>query len=181
MYSAWQSLPVLGPSLRGAFSGWMSLRRSTWQCASGDRSTANNLRLRHKSPSGFPPGLNSYIKICLTSLTGPSERCIIVREELDARDSFESRLILIRRQLMMTEQRRGEIALMYVKNRVRDKGIPCKDLARQIGNEAHHLGIPVQEVAEFVRILVNELTAEVTADLDSLTKWFPTTNTGAGL
>lgn len=68
---------------------------------------------------------------------------------------------------MMTDQRRGEIALMYIKARVRDKGLPChpEAISRAIGNEAKHLGISNSEFAEFARLLYRELVDEAVAEL----------------
>ncbi len=69
----------------------------------------------------------------------------------------------------MTEQRRGEIALMYVRARVRDKGIRFgTNLRREIANEAHNLEIGIAEAAEFASLLVEELTKETLIDLDRI-------------
>lgn len=70
----------------------------------------------------------------------------------------------------MTEERRGQIALIYVRERTRDKGILCKEITRTLGNEAIHLGVSVEEVAEFMTILVKELMGDVLTELDKIQK-----------
>ena len=63
---------------------------------------------------------------------------------------------------MLTKERMGEIALLHLKNRIRNEGIRLKpDIKRQIGNEATKIGIPAHEAVAFVEELVREMVAEV--------------------
>jgi hypothetical protein len=62
----------------------------------------------------------------------------------------------------MTEERKGQIALLYLKARFKDEGIRLKpDMRRNIGNEAAKIGIPTEEAVEFVEGLVREMVEEV--------------------
>jgi len=62
----------------------------------------------------------------------------------------------------MTEERKGQIALLYLKNKLKDEGIRLKpDMRRNIGNEAKALGIPIEEAVEFAEGLVREMVEAV--------------------
>jgi hypothetical protein len=63
---------------------------------------------------------------------------------------------------MMTEERKGQIALLYLKRKLRDEGIRLKPgMRRNIGNEAKALGISTKEAIEFAEGLVREMVEEV--------------------
>jgi len=63
---------------------------------------------------------------------------------------------------MLTKERKGEIALLHLKNRLKSEGIRLKpDMKRQILNEAKEIGIPAEEAVEFVEGLVREMVEEV--------------------
>ena len=62
----------------------------------------------------------------------------------------------------MTEERKGPIALLYLKRKLKDGGIRLKpDMRREIGNEAKELGITTEEATEFVEGLVREMVEAV--------------------
>ena len=63
---------------------------------------------------------------------------------------------------MLTKERMGEIALLHLKNKLRNEGIRLKpDMKRQIGNEAKELGITVEEAMQFAEVFVREMVEEV--------------------
>jgi len=65
--------------------------------------------------------------------------------------------------MALTEERRNEIAYLYVVNKVKNEGISnfkANEIKRQIGNTAKELGISPQEAQEFVRGLVLPLIEE---------------------
>ncbi len=74
----------------------------------------------------------------------------------------------------MTLQRRQEIALAYVRFRVRKEGVSSFDantLRRAIGETAHGVGIPLYEALEFTRLLIQEAVDGVfEAKIDSDTE-----------
>ncbi len=61
----------------------------------------------------------------------------------------------------MTEQRKGEIALLIVKRMIREKGLRLTPgLNREIANKAKQIGINPQDAVEFAVELYKELTDE---------------------
>lgn len=66
--------------------------------------------------------------------------------------------------MALSKERKGEIALLYLKNKLREDGIRLKpDTLRQIGNTAKTVGIPFEEAKEFVEELVREMVEETFA------------------
>ena len=64
----------------------------------------------------------------------------------------------------MDEIRKGQIALLYLKNKLRREGFRLSsNLRRQIGNTAKDIGIPFEEAREFAEIMVRELVDEAFA------------------
>ncbi len=62
----------------------------------------------------------------------------------------------------MTEERKGQIALLLLKDRLRGEGIRLKpDMKREIGNQATKIGVPIEEAMQFVEGMVRELVEEV--------------------
>ncbi len=62
----------------------------------------------------------------------------------------------------MTEERKGQIALLLVKARFKDEGIRLKPyMKRDIGNFAKKIGIPADELIQFVEELTREMVEEV--------------------
>lgn len=62
----------------------------------------------------------------------------------------------------MTEQRKGEIALLYLKAKFQDEGIRLKpDMRRQIGNEAAKIGVKPEEAEQFIEELVREMVEKI--------------------
>lgn len=62
----------------------------------------------------------------------------------------------------MTEERKGQIALLLVKSRFKDEGIRLKpDMKRDIGNSAKKIGVPADELLQFVEGLTREMVEEV--------------------
>lgn len=61
----------------------------------------------------------------------------------------------------MDEARKGQIALLVLKKKLRDEGIRIKpDFRREAGNLAKDLGISVEEIVEFYESLIRELVEE---------------------
>ena len=62
----------------------------------------------------------------------------------------------------MSPQRKGEIALLYLKHKFREEGIRLKpDMKRQMINTSKAIGISPGEALEFGEGLVRELMEEV--------------------
>jgi hypothetical protein len=62
----------------------------------------------------------------------------------------------------MTAERRGQIALLLLKDRLRNEGVRLKpDMKREIGNQAAKIGVPVEEAMQFVEELIREMVEEV--------------------
>lgn len=60
---------------------------------------------------------------------------------------------------MLTPERKGQIALAFLKYQIREKGISTlrpNQIRREIGNTAKAIGISVEEAAEFAKTLVME-------------------------
>lgn len=68
------------------------------------------------------------------------------------------------KKVVLTDERRGQIALEYFKYRVRQKGIRVTpDMKRQITQEAKNVGIPEDEAMAFVEETLRELVDEAFA------------------
>jgi len=64
--------------------------------------------------------------------------------------------------MMMDRQRRNQIAYLLVKSRFQDEGIRLKpDMKRDIGNQAKKIGVPADELAQFVEELTNEMVEQI--------------------
>jgi hypothetical protein len=64
----------------------------------------------------------------------------------------------------MDDKRKGEIALMFLKNKLRKDGIRLgQNTKRELGNTAKELGISTEEAVEFAEGLTRELVEEVFA------------------
>jgi hypothetical protein len=62
---------------------------------------------------------------------------------------------------MLTEERKGEIALMILKMRLRMDGIRLgRNTRREIGNTAKELGVPFEEALQLMEELTKELMVE---------------------
>lgn len=61
----------------------------------------------------------------------------------------------------MDEVRRGEIALLVLKEKVREEGVLIKkNMRRELGNSAKRIGITLEEAEEFTEGLVRDLVEE---------------------
>ena len=68
----------------------------------------------------------------------------------------------------MTEQRKGQIAFLYMKQQFREKGINLRPgFNRELANQAKVLGITYQEAVEFMTGIYLEIFY---AQIDSLVK-----------
>lgn len=66
--------------------------------------------------------------------------------------------------MAISTQRQGEIALAYLKARIRREGVTIKPgMNRAIANEAKNLGITTEEAGEFAEMLVREVVEEAFA------------------
>jgi hypothetical protein len=64
----------------------------------------------------------------------------------------------------MDDIRKGQIALLYLKNKLREEGVRLNpNLRRQVGNTAKVIGIPFEEAMEFAETMVRELVEEAFA------------------
>lgn len=61
---------------------------------------------------------------------------------------------------MMSQERRGEIALLYLKNEQKRNGIKLIDIRRRVNGTAKEIGINESEAFEFAETLVRELVDE---------------------
>ena len=62
----------------------------------------------------------------------------------------------------MDRDRRNQIAYLLVKARFRDEGIRLKpDMKRDIGNQAKRIGVPTEELEQFVEELTRAMVQEV--------------------
>lgn len=63
---------------------------------------------------------------------------------------------------MLSKQRQGEIALLFLKNKMRKEGISLgQNTRREIGNVAKEIGINTEEAAEFAEIVTREIVDEI--------------------
>ena len=61
----------------------------------------------------------------------------------------------------MDDIRKGQIALAYLKNKLREEGVHITpNLRRQVGNTAKAIGISTEEAMEFTEGIVRELIEE---------------------
>ncbi len=62
----------------------------------------------------------------------------------------------------MNEKRKGEIALLFLKNKLQKDGIRLNQRAkREIGNTAKEIGVNTDEIMEFTEIITRELVDEI--------------------
>ena len=61
----------------------------------------------------------------------------------------------------MTKERKGELALEYLKYRATQEKIQFAYLKRELGNAAKARTIPREELMEFGRIVIEEVLGEV--------------------
>lgn len=68
----------------------------------------------------------------------------------------------------MDEKRKGEIALLFLKYKLRRDGVRVgQNTKREIGNTAKDIGITPEEAMEFAEIMTRELVDETFAPKDS--------------
>lgn len=70
----------------------------------------------------------------------------------------------------MTAERQGEIALIYLRAKLRREGITIKsraDMHRAMANEAKNIGISFDEAIEFAEIFAREIVEETFAKTTS--------------
>ena len=62
----------------------------------------------------------------------------------------------------MDEKRKGEIALLFLKCKLREDGIRLgQNTKREIGNTARKIGIPTEEAIEFAGLITRELVNKI--------------------
>ena len=67
----------------------------------------------------------------------------------------------------MDDIRKGQIALAYLKNKLREEGVRLTpNLRRQVGNTAKAIGVSIEEATEFAEGIVRELVEETFAKTD---------------
>jgi len=63
--------------------------------------------------------------------------------------------------MALTEGRRGQIALAIVKSKFRRDGLRLSSSARrELGSTAYEIGVPIEELEEFVLDLLPEMISE---------------------
>lgn len=63
--------------------------------------------------------------------------------------------------MAISKERQGELALMYLKDKLRNEGFTVKaNMQRQTAQQAKQLGISPEEAAEFAEMLVREIVDE---------------------
>ncbi|MGB3921799.1 MAG: hypothetical protein WBL19_00755 [Minisyncoccia bacterium] len=62
--------------------------------------------------------------------------------------------------MTMSNERKGEIAILFLKERLRTGGIHLKDVKRQFSSEAKLVGIEPSEAKEFMELITRELVDE---------------------
>ncbi len=66
---------------------------------------------------------------------------------------------------MLAPERQGEIALLLIKSHLRKKGLKLnQETRREIGNVGKEIGVSLEELLEFMRPLVEEITDGFFAD-----------------
>ena len=61
----------------------------------------------------------------------------------------------------MNEIRKGQIALLFVKYQLCEKGVRLTpNFRREIGNGAKTIGVPIEEAMEFVESIIREMVEE---------------------
>ena len=60
----------------------------------------------------------------------------------------------------LSEKRKGEIAILIVKKKLRDEGIRLQDLKKQVAKGAEDIGVPANELEVFVEGIVREMVEE---------------------
>ena len=59
--------------------------------------------------------------------------------------------------MALSKERRGEIAYLYIKDKLRREGFRINDLKRRVHEEAQRLSITPEEAREFVEGIIREL------------------------
>ncbi len=64
----------------------------------------------------------------------------------------------------MNEKRKGEIALLFLKLKLKDKGILIdKNIEKEVDRLAVSVGLDPEESAEFIEIIIREIIDEIFA------------------
>lgn len=66
---------------------------------------------------------------------------------------------------MMSEARKGQIALLFLKQKIRKEGVRLMpNFNRGLANDAKEISVPVSEAVEFVEGLIREVVDEIFAN-----------------
>lgn len=68
----------------------------------------------------------------------------------------------------MTNQRKGEIAVMFMKKQMRGKPLHVPGINREAANLAKEFAITYGEMAEFLKLMICELTEETLKSLEKV-------------
>ncbi|MDP2651039.1 MAG: hypothetical protein Q8O98_00430 [bacterium] len=60
----------------------------------------------------------------------------------------------------MSKERQGEIAILFLKNKLRKDGIRLTNIKRRINSEASEIEISAKEAGEFAELMIRELVDE---------------------
>ena len=72
--------------------------------------------------------------------------------------------------MSLTQERIGEIALLVLKKKIRQDGfrLSSDNIKQKITDEANNLGIPAEEFAEFMKIILREMYEDTISQLENV-------------
>ena len=75
--------------------------------------------------------------------------------------------------MSLTQERIGEIALLVLKKKIRQDGFRLnsdniKNIKQKTTDEANNLGIPAEEFAEFMKIILREMYEDTISQLENV-------------
>jgi hypothetical protein len=71
----------------------------------------------------------------------------------------------------LSTERRGELAILVLRKKLRRDGFTLKDrgnIRRDLHNEARDLNVPIEELAEFVLFMTEQIYGDTSAELRSI-------------
>ncbi len=63
--------------------------------------------------------------------------------------------------MALTEERKGQIALLFLKYKIHKDGIDFRNARREMGNVANSINIPIDEIMELYELLTREVIDEL--------------------
>ena len=62
--------------------------------------------------------------------------------------------------MALSQERKGEIALSLFKHLMKTEDLRLNNLKRELGNRAVAIGVPIDELKEFAKLMIAEATEE---------------------